>query len=267
MKYLFERRIWSSFVNKLAGKKLFIFLDFDGTLTAIAPTPDSCVLPEAARKLLKAMSRHPRIRLAFISGRQVGDLKRKVGIKNAIYSGNHGLELTGPGMKFTPPVAPGYRSILRRIKRDLQEKVAAIPGALLEDKGLTLSLHYRLAAGKDAQTIRRIFRETVRPFRTENKIKTKAGKMVLEVLPPIEWHKGAILEWILAKKNSAFAGEDITAMYIGDDVTDEDAFRAIKNKGPAIFVGRPRKSYAQFYVRDTGQVRELLRRIIEVHND
>lgn len=264
MEYLFN--VWDGVEKKIDKNNLFIFLDFDGTLAPIVSTPEKAVLPEAAKKLLKRISENPKIRLAFISGRSLDDIKSKIGIKNAIYAGNHGLQLEGPKIKFEPLILPRYHMIADRIKKELGQKISRIQGAFLEDKGLTLSLHYRLAKRKDISVLKKIFKETVILYLVRNKIRVKSGKMVIEVRPQVEWDKGKVVLWLLARSLFASKGEGILPVYIGDDVTDEDAFRAIKNKGLAIFVGKPKKSHAQYYLKDHNEVQDFLERILERYN-
>ncbi len=261
MEYLFN--VWGDVEKRIGKNNLFIFLDFDGTLAPIVSTPKKAVLPKTAKKLLEKMSRNPHIRLAFISGRRLEDIKSKIKIKNAIYSGNHGLQLEGPKMEFEPFfISPRYRMIVSRIKSDLGQKIAHIHGALVEDKGIVLSLHYRLVDKKKIAELKTIFYETVILHLASRKIEIKEGKQVLEVCPPVEWNKGKMVLWLLAQRLFELKGGKIFPVYIGDDVTDEDAFRAIRNKGLTIFVGKPKKTHAQYYVRDHNEVHALLKRIL-----
>lgn len=260
MEYLFND--WKSVVKKIDKNNLFIFLDFDGTLAPIVPTPKRAVLPKAAQRLLTKMSESPNIKLAFISGRRLEDIKSKIKIKNAIYSGNHGFQLEGPKIKFQPLISPQYQKIIERVKSDLGQKIAHIQGAFIEDKGIILSLHFRLVDKKKIAELKTIFHETVILHLVSNKIKIKEGKMVLEVWPPVEWDKGKIVLWLLARRLLASKGGDILPIYIGDDVTDEDAFRVIKNKGLAIFVGTPKTSYAQYYLKNHSEVQKFLEKIL-----
>ena len=264
MEYLFNE--WDSIEKKISRNNLFIFLDFDGTLTPIVSAPEKAILPEDTKKLLKEMSENPRIKLVFISGRSLEDIMSKIGIKNAIYSGNHGLQLDGPKIKFEPLILPGYQMIVDRIKEELRQKISRIQGAFVEDKGLTLSLHYRLAKKKEIPVLKKIFKETVTLYLLRNKIRVKSGKMVIEVRPPAEWDKGKVVLWLLAKSFIVSKGESILPVYLGDDVTDEDAFCAIKNKGLTILVGKPKKSHAQYYLKDHNEVQDFLKRILERYN-
>jgi len=261
MQYLFH--CWDSILRRIGKSNVFIFLDFDGTLAPIASAPEKAVLPVAVRKLLRKASKNPRIRLAIISGRQLEDIKNKIRIKNIIYSGNHGLQLEGPKIKFNPFVPSRYQRLLGKIKCDLRKKTAPIKGVYIEDKGPVLSLHYRLVDKNEIPVVKTIFLETVITHSVARRIKTTQGKMVFEVRPPLEWDKGKIVSWLLARRIFAVEPAKVIALYIGDDTTDEDAFRQIRNKGLAVVVGRPRKSLAQYYVKDHNDVRKFLERIVK----
>ena len=261
MEYLFN--VWESVAKKIDKNNLFIFLDFDGTLTPIVATPKKAVLSETAKKLLTELSENPNIKLAFISGRRLEDIKSKIKIKNAIYSGNHGLQLEGPKIKFEPFISPRYRMIIDRIKSDLGQKIAHIQGAFVEDKGIILSLHYRLVDKKKIAELKTIFHETVILHLSSHKIEIKEGKMVLEVRPPVGWDKGKVVLWLMARQRFISGENKFLSVYIGDDVTDEDAFRALKNKGLTIFVGEPKPSEAAYYVKNTEEVVQLIKQILE----
>ena len=267
MIYFFKK--WDKLKNKLKKKFLFIFLDFDGTLAPITKTPVKADLPEETRKMLKALSKQSSCKIAVISGRALEDIKNKfTGLSNIIYSGNHGLEIEGPKIKFSPVLSSQYKSALKTIKDALQNKLLSIPGILLEDKGFSLSLHYRLVDDKQVALVKTIFHETVIKYVGGGRVKVKAGKKVLEVRPALEWDKGKVVLWLLARQKFAKDGSKILPIYIGDDLTDEDAFRALRRIGIAVFVGRPIKSsHAQYYLKDTSEVTKLLKHILEIHNE
>jgi len=262
MDYLF--RNWDQVREGLRGRYLFIFLDFDGTLAPIARTPDKAALPGKTRALLRRIADGGSAKLAFISGRTLEDLKNKIGLKNVIYSGNHGLEIEGPKIKFRSFLLPGYRKTLENIKNELTEKISSIAGALLEDKGISLSLHYRSVDKQQTPQLKTIFHETVISYLGGGKIKVKPGKMVLEVRPAIEWDKGKVVLWLLGRQLFAAGRENVLPVYIGDDITDEDAFKTLRNRGLTIFVGRPRESYARYYLRNPAEVTRFLRNISDI---
>lgn len=264
MKHLFD--CWNKLAKEFDGKAIALFLDFDGTLAPIADAPDMAVIPTYIKQLLGKISRQDDFRLAIISGRALGGIKRMLGIKAIVYAGNHGLEIEGPKIKHTMFIHPGYQAILKKIKEELRGQIKDIKGAYLEDKGLTLTLHYRLVDKKDISLVEPLFYEAVSEPLAKNKIKITAGKMVLEVRPALDWDKGKVVLWLFARWKFALKSKDMIPVYVGDDATDEDAFKALKNKGLTVFVGRPKKSYAQYYLKDTKEVAKFLNDMLSYKN-
>ncbi len=259
MDYLYNR--WVSIKERFKNKFLFIFIDFDGTLVSIAETPAKARLSRKVKNLLREIAGSPSAKLAFISGRIIDDIKNKIGLKNVIYSGNHGLEIEGPKIKFKPVVSPDFRKVLEKLRDDLIDKTSSFKGILIEDKGFSLSLHYRLADKEKIPQIKTIFHEAVIIPRVRNKIRVKTGKMVLEIRPPVEWDKGKVVLWLLARQVFVSKNLPVLPIYIGDDLTDEDAFKALKNKGLTILVGEPKDSHAQYYLKNPNEVKGFLKRL------
>jgi trehalose-phosphatase len=262
MKYIFED--WNKLKSTFFGKIIVLFLDYDGTLTSIVETPNKAVLPFENRKLLERLIKNHLCKIAIISGRALNDIKKKVDIPGIVYIGNHGLEIEGPKIKFESPVSLRYKRILEHIKDDLRFKLSAIKGAFVEDKGLSLSVHYRLADRTQIPKVKTILHETTILYRVRDKIKIKLGKKVFEIWPAVKWDKGKVVLWLLARWEFALLDKDILPVYLGDDVTDEDAFKVLRNKGITIFVGEPKKSNAQYYLKNTQEVKYFLNRIAQV---
>ena len=263
MKNLF--RHWDKLKEELSNRYIMLFLDYDGTLTPIVSSPRKALISREAKGILNELSNSPKCKLAIISGRGLKDIINIIGLKGIIYSGNHGLEIKGPKIKFESIVSSRYKAVLEQIKNDLNKKLSSIEGAFVEDKGLSLGLHYRLVDKNNIPQVKTIFHEAVILYLVRNKIKIKTGKMVLEVRPPSEWDKGKVVLWLLARQGFALKG--FVPIYIGDDKTDEDAFKVLRNKGITIFVGKPKPSYAQYYLKDTNEVKEFLKRILVMQTD
>ena len=264
MRYLFD--YWGELKKGLNNKYIILFLDYDGTLSPIVDSPDKALIPKETKGLLCRLSEDSNCGLAIISGRALSDVKRMVGLKKIIYVGNHGLEIEGPKIKFESSISAGYRTMLKQIKNSLNKKIANIKGAFIEDKGLTLSVHYRLVDKKLIPLLKTIFHETIIIYLVRNKIKIRPGKMMLEIRPPVEWDKGRVVLWLLVRYQFALKNKNVFPIYIGDDITDENAFRALRNRGLNIFVGNPKDSCAQYYLKDTQEVREFLKQILELKN-
>lgn len=242
--------------------RVFLFLDYDGTLVKIAKTPDKAILPEKTRCLLKDLANNPCVKIAIISGRSLGTIKRMVNIKNIIYVGSHGLEIEGN--KLTSLVSYKHKVILKHIKNDLQQKTSSIPRVFIENKEVSLSMHYRLADKKDIVRIKKIFHESVSEYILRKEIKVRPGKMVLEVMPSVDWNKGDTVLWLLSRYT---AKSDVLSVYIGDDTTDEDAFKVLKGNGLTIRVGKSKKSFAQYFLKNPAEVSIFLRKISRVYSN
>lgn len=260
MKYLFD--YWSQIKKEFLKGNIFLFFDYDGTLTPIVETPDKAVISRKAKSLLKELLRLPNYRVAIISGRALTDIKKIIGLKDIIYAGNHGLEIEGPKIKFISQVSPRLAEIIGNIYLDLADQLLGIRGAFVEDKGLTISVHYRKVSEKDLPLLQRIFRNITNPYLVRGKIRVNSGKKVFEVKPPVQWDKGKTVMWLLARQELAQRGSQVIPVYLGDDATDEDAFGALKNKGLTIFVGDARESAAEFYLNNTQETLEFMRIII-----
>lgn len=256
MKYLFKSL--NNIKPLLKDRRLFVFLDYDGTIAPIRPKPRLAVISKRAKNILRKLSQTPQCKLAVISGRSLKDVSRMVGLNNIIYGGNHGLELKGPQVRFKSPVSKKHGDIIKKISRDLHNKLRSIKGVLIENKGLSLSVHYRRVSDKNIPLVKTIFCEATAFNLWRNEIRVRMGKMVLEVCPPVNWDKGKAVLWLLRNMSSS-KNTPAFPIYIGDDMTDEDAFGILKNAGLTIFVGRPQKTNAQYYVNDIDEVIDFLK--------
>lgn len=253
---------WPACRQILAGECLALFLDYDGTLSPIAPTPEEAVFPDENKALLKELSRNKKYKIAIVSGRALADVKHIVGIKGIVYVGNHGLEIEGPDIHFQSLMPYHEQQAFEKIKKELCRQLVPIKGILIEDKGLTMALHYRLVAEKEIPKIQRLFSQICEPYRQQQEIKTTSGKKVLEIQPLTAWNKGHAVSWLL-KQYRRKENQTVIPIYIGDDATDENAFAILKDKGLTVVVGQ-NPSRAQYYVDDTREVTWLLKEILKL---
>lgn len=257
MTHLFD--VWPEFSGMCAGKRLMLFFDYDGTLAPIQPTPPQAFLSAENRRLLEVLAR--RCQIIIISGRALTDLKQKVGIEGLVYVGNHGLEIEGEDLKFEGVVPAEYLEIMASVKEKIAERLSVIAGVLIEDKGLTLSVHYRLVRPDQFSQVVAAVEEECFEYLKQNKISLNAGKKVIELKPPVTWDKGKASLWLLEKQEMTAPEGRVFPIYVGDDVTDEDAFGALKSKGTTVFVGEQGPSQAQYYLKDPSEVTQLLGRL------
>ena len=234
-----------------------LLFDYDGTLTPIVERPELAVLPQSTRKLLKSLAK--RFKVAIISGRSLADIKKLAGLKGAYYAGNHGLEISGPGIKLDLPEAKCVRPIISKLCGELQNRLRQIHGVIVENKGPTASVHYRLVARGELKNLKENFREIVGPYVRLGRVRVTTGKKVLEIRPNIEWDKGKAALWIIDVIDPE---KRLIPVYIGDDQTDEEAFLALKKEGITVLIsGRRRKSHAKFFLKNVYEVKTFLRKL------
>lgn len=260
MTYLFD--VWEELTLKLGERELALFLDYDGTLTPIVDRPERARLPRAHRKILRDLSDEDEMTLFIVSGRSLSDLKKRVRLPNLVYVGNHGFELEGPRLHHVHPGAEDARRLLRKISSRLRRIYRFFPGILIENKTFTVGIHYREAEPEKVGLAKAILLEEIGAYLVKTRVILAEGKKVWEIRPAVKWNKGRTVLWLLARHLAA-ASRPLLPVYIGDDVTDEDAFGAIRNRGLAVKVTEdPRElTEAAYYLRSPAEVIEFLRRL------
>jgi trehalose 6-phosphate phosphatase len=265
MQHLFQS--WPTFSATIkTAPYLLLLSDYDGTLTPIVGRPEEAVLSPEVRDKLYALAQKPTSSVGIISGRSMSELKSMVAVEGIYYAGNHGLEIEGPGLKFVSEPAETARATMKDLVRQLSTALCSIAGVIVEDKGLSLSVHYRLVKKGDENIVAETFKQITAPLANEGKIKITSGKKVMEVRPPIDWHKGKAVEAITREIKALLKLESVLTLYLGDDTTDEDAFKVVhRPEGWSIFVGEENpSSSADYFLNSTAEVEEFLSRLIEL---
>lgn len=236
-----------------SASRLLLGLDFDGTLAPIVPQPASARMPDETWRVLEALTRRPGVTLAIVSGRTTEDLRARIGPGIAL-AGNHGLEIMLGDGHWRHPDAVKRQPLLHEICGELSARVEKIPGALLEDKGLTASIHHRNVAPVDVAGLSAMVRSVVTPH--ADRFLVRRGQRVMEILPRVAWNKGSAIAWIIERLRQTEDGH-FAVCCIGDDATDEAAFRELP-RAITVRVGTNSPTLARFRVRDTRQVFEFL---------
>ncbi|OGO24458.1 MAG: trehalose-phosphatase [Chloroflexi bacterium RBG_16_50_9] len=248
------------------ARHILLLTDFDGTLTPIVERPELADLSDDTRWILQALARQRHITLGVISGRALADLEERVGISGIIYAGNHGLEIEGPGISFVNPMAEELRPIFRIMHYVLGRALGAVRGVLVENKGLSLSIHYRLAERHRSGEVERIIRQVVGGTEASGQARITSGKKVYEVRPTVTWDKGKAIKLLMKKYGKGGRESGLVPMYFGDDLTDEDGFRVIESYGMGIsvFVGeQSQPSAARYFLKSPAEVATFLGIMLE----
>ncbi len=232
---------------------LVVFLDYDGTLTPIVTRPEDARLSAEMRAVVSRLANHWKV--AIVSGRDLDDVRERVDLQNLYYAGSHGFEIAGPsGLHREYGPAREYLDELDKAERALRDRLGGLAGAQVERKHFTIAIHYRRVNSSDLDRVAAAV-DAVR--QAHPRLRKTSGKKVFELQPDLDWNKGTALFWLLEamKLNRS----NVLSLYIGDDVTDEDAFTTLRREGIGIVVGNGRRlTAARYALADTGQVRDFL---------
>lgn len=244
-------------IEKLGEFKVAVFLDYDGTIVPIMAHPEKAVLSESMRQTIAKLSQVAMV--AIVSGRNRENIQELVNLPNIYYVGNHGFDIQGPGKNpIHREVGRECLPMMEKCFRQLQSRSMHIPGIVFEPKKLTVTIHYRFAAEKDLRTFFQLAEETVGQYPA---LKLTGGKKVTEIRPNIDWNKGSAVLW-LAEKLS-FQYPHCYLIYMGDDLTDEDAFRQLPMQGAGILVGNHEaQTYADYHLENSEKVELFLNNLI-----
>lgn len=243
---------------RLRGQQLAVFLDYDGTLTPIVARPELAVMPAAMRETVRSLATYCPV--AIVSGRDRADVQHLVRLEMLCYAGSHGFDIAGPqGMPIQHRVGERFVIILDQTEAALHRQLDRIKGILIERKAFSIAVHVRhvpphLECEVESQIDAILSRAP--------QLRKGHGKKVFELQPAIDWNKGQAVLWLLRALGPENAW--VTPLYIGDDVTDEDAFQALTGveRGLGILVAEsPRPTAAQFTLRHPHDVQHFLQQL------
>lgn len=199
-----------------------LITDIDGTISAIAPRPTDAIVEPGVREVLRRLARRLDL-VAVVTGRSARDGQAMVGVPEVIYIGNHGLERrTGETAWDHPLAVAAVGAIAETLRRVHEEAMAAgiDEGLVFENKRLTASIHYRLAP--DPATVREVLAPLVAGAAAQHGLRVTEGRMVIEVRPELVVNKGTALQDLVEERGLR------GVLFLGDDVTDVDAFRVVR---------------------------------------
>ncbi|KAJ1296797.1 hypothetical protein BS78_01G330000 [Paspalum vaginatum] len=253
------------------GKQIAVFLDYDGTLSPIVEDPDSAVMTDEMRDAVRGVAAN--FPTAIVSGRCRDKVFGFVRLAELYYAGSHGMDIRGPtagadhhgdakdesvlcqpAREFLPVIEEVYGALVATVE-------ARIPGAKVENNKFCLSVHFRCV---EEQAWGALFEQVRSVLKDRPGLRLTQGRKVLEVRPVIKWDKGRALEFLLQSLGYADRG-DVFPIYIGDDRTDEDAFKVLRSRGQGagILVSKfPKDTTASFSLREPAEVKDFLRRLV-----
>lgn len=260
--------VWQKVEPLMREHSVMLFLDYDGTLTPIVERPALAKLSSEEKELLSDLMALEDVKIAIVSGRSLADLKERVGVKGLLYAGNHGLEFEGPSIRFVHPEALAAKHLMQKAARGLQEAFKEVPGILVEHKVFTISVHYRKLPEEKVPEAKAVFSKILLPYVKSSKVILKEGKKVWEIRPSTRWHKGTLVLWLLARV-LARSSKKVLPIYVGDDQTDEDAFKAVRQRGLGVKVieNKDEPTRARYCLDSPKEVFDFLKRLAAVKRD
>jgi trehalose 6-phosphate phosphatase len=248
-----------SLVNDFTVRQPAVFFDFDGTLSDIVNDPDEARPVAGAAEALQKLTTHCPV--AVLSGRDLADVSERVGLPGIWYAGSHGFELTAPdGTHHQNDAAAAAIPVLEQAAAQLRERIGSIPGVVVEHKRFGVAVHFRNAARDRVGEVS----AAVRAAGQRDALRVTTGREVIELRPDLDWDKGKTLHWVIDHLLGSGSGP-LVPIYLGDDITDEDAFDAVHDDGVPIVVRHnddgDRATAALFGLDSPAQVAEFTERL------
>ncbi len=243
-------------VARLNGRPRAILLDYDGTLTPIAAKPELAILDAGVRDLLRRLETVATV--GIITGRDMATIRNLIGVDGLAVASDHGFDVLLPdGHRTTVPGAEVYGAVIDALGSAAETALEGLEGAMVEVKPYSVAIHFRQTPDAQVAAVEAAVGDVIRDF---PQFRAAPGKKVLELRPDMDWHKGSALLAII----EALGVDPDRTLFIGDDVTDEDAFRALGDRGTTILVAEePRQTAARYRLRNTGEVARLLAQIYD----
>ena len=240
-------------------KRLALFLDYDGTLTSIVDRPELATMSQEMRATVKALSDHCTV--AIISGRDRRDVEQLVNLDSLFYAGSHGFDIGGPhGWHMQHEPAAQDLPSIDRAEKALREALSGVKGTIIERKKYSVAVHYRLVANEDMKTLEEAVKVVLAH---QPELRKMDGKKVYDLQPRIDWDKGKAVLWFLQALDLHKTA--VLPLYLGDDITDEDAFRALRDFGIGIVIGDDaRRTIACYALKTPDEVQDFLQSLIPV---
>ncbi|MDF9797468.1 trehalose 6-phosphate phosphatase [Catalinimonas alkaloidigena] len=244
-------------MNKKGERPFLFFFDFDGTLAPIVDKPEKAALTDENRVLLQKLA--DTYKVAIVSGRDRLDIENKVNLANLYYAGSHGFDIAGPDdLNHQYPEADEILPELESVSNSLKELFKDEEFVKIEKKKFAIAVHHRGASSALVNEVEDKVKEKI--SQSEN-LKWDKGKSIIEIKPAVNWNKGKAVLWIMDELD--MSAEKCLPIYLGDDTTDEDAFKELRDIGVSVMIeDHEQKTHAQYGLNDQKQVAEFIKQIL-----
>jgi trehalose 6-phosphate phosphatase len=249
------------FAERLGGARPAVFTDYDGVLTPIVDRPEDALISASMREVLRELA--SRCPVCVVSGRDRAVVQQLMGVDDLVVAGSHGFDIWSPEAgTLEHEAGSAQEGLIENVTAELDQAVGDVPGVAIEPKKISVAAHYRLVVDEGDRTK---VREAVQQLLAErpDELKMTPGKMVYELQPKLDWDKGRAVLYLIDALG--LDGDDVVPLYLGDDITDEDAFQALKGRGIGIYVGSQtdperdgRSTAADFMLDSVAEVERFL---------
>lgn len=245
--------------TRIGQRRIAVFLDYDGTLTPIVERPDLAVLSDSMRDTLAKLARQTTV--VVVSGRERGNVEALVGLQEIVYAGCHGFDIAGPeGTAIQHEEGKDYLPLIQEVAADLHRRLDSIEGVIIENKTYAIAVHFRLVSPEAVAEVEQTVDRTVA---RHPRLRKTGGKKVFELRPKIPWDKGKAVLWLLDALDLNQA--EVLPIYLGDDVTDFDAFRALRGRGISLLVAEEAEpSSADYRLSDPEEAGRFLNELAKL---
>jgi trehalose 6-phosphate phosphatase len=249
-------------MRRLGDRPPAVFLDYDGTLTPIVDRPEDALITDSMRATVRALAQ--RCTVCVVSGRDRQVVQELMGVFDLVVAGSHGFDIWSPQQgTIEHSAASGFEELLAGVTAELEQALDPISGAVVEPKRASVAAHYRLASDSGREQVREVVERLLAAHPDE--LKVTPGKMVYEIQPKLDWDKGRAVLHLLGVLGLE---EGVTPIYVGDDITDEDAFEALAGRGIGVIVADPsdpeeaaRPTAADYVLESIEEVEQFLDRL------
>ncbi|WP_297601874.1 trehalose-phosphatase [Mycobacterium sp.] len=252
------------FAQRLDSRQPAVFLDYDGTLTPIVDRPQDAVISDSMRDAVRRLAE--RTTVCVVSGRDRPVIDQWMGIDGLVVAGSHGFDIGGHrDGTVRHDAVTGIEDLLSTVTDRLNAEVGSIAGAVIEPKRFSVAVHYRLVTPTQRPSVTAVVDTLLDEY--PDQLKVTPGKMVYEIQPKVDWDKGKAVQYL--RRALGVEGKEFVALYLGDDITDEDAFTALKESDNAPGIGvivadlrdpeqADRATAADFVLESTAEVQQFL---------
>lgn len=251
---------WSVLMERTAAKHLFLILEY----SVVSPSQYRCHLhAESCGRIIhivRRLSEHPRCKICVVGNESVEEIRARTKLP-LIYCGNHGFEISGPGFEYRREVTPERREMLAALFRELKRRLALLTDIRCEFREISVGIYYDNILRGDFILLKRILFELIRPLCQSGHVMLRRGNRVMEIIPVTGWNRNNAMNYVMSREMRRYPAGVCLPVFVGDSNLAEESFRMINRSGISILVGKRRRTYARYYLRNNEELAVWMERL------